>query len=65
MEIDSNNVKYTYGLLAKLLAKKIAIGAGGIAGINAISDQVAVEKYLKEHPKTKLSRQEILELTRG
>lgn len=65
VEIDRNDVKYTYGLLAKLLAKKIAIGAGGIAGINAITDQVAVEKYLKEHPKTKLSRQEILELTRG
>ena len=65
VEIDSNNVKYTYRLLAKLLAKKIAIGAGGIAGINAITDQVVVEKYLKEHPKSKLSRQEILELTRG
>ena len=65
VEIDSNNVKYTYRLLAKLLAKKIAIGAGGIAGINAITDQVVVERYLKEHPKSKLSRQEILELTRG
>ena len=65
VEIDSNDVKYTYRLLAKLLAKKIAIGAGGIAGINAITDQVVVEKYLKEHPKSKLSRQEILELTRG
>ena len=65
VEIDSNNVKYTYGLLAKLLAKKIAIGAGGIAVINAITDQVDVEKYLKEHPKSKLSRQEIIELTRG
>ena len=65
VEIDSNDVKYTYGLLAKLLAKKIAIGAGGIAGINAITDQVVVEKYLKGHPKSKLSRQEILELTRG
>ena len=65
VEIDSNVVKYTYGLLANRLAKKIAIGAGGIAGINAITDQVVVEKYLKEHPKSKLSRQEILELTRG
>ena len=65
VEIDSNVVKYTYGLLAKRLAKKIAIGAGGIAGINVITDQVVVEKYLKEHPKSKLSRQEILELTRG
>lgn len=65
VEIDSNDVKYTYGLLAKRLAKKIAIGAGGIAGIDAITDQVVVEKYLKEHPKSKLSRQEILELTRG
>lgn len=65
VENDSNNVKYAYKLLAKLLAKKIAIGAGGIAGINAITNQVAVEKYLKEHPKSKLSRQEILELTKG
>ena len=65
VEIDSNDVKYVYGLLAKRLAKKIAIGAGGIAGINAITDQVVVERYLKEHPKSKLSRQEILELTRG
>ena len=65
VEIDSNDVKYVYGLLAKRLAKKIAIGAGGIAGIGAITDQVVVEKYLKEHPKSKLSRQEILELTRG
>ena len=65
VEIDGNDVKYVYGLLAKRLAKKIAIGAGGIAGINAITDQVVVEKYLKEHPKSKLSRQEILELTRG
>ena len=65
VEIDSNDVKYTYGLLAKRLAKRIAIGAGGIAGINTITDQVVVEKYLKEHPKSKLSRQEILELTRG
>ena len=65
VEIDSNDVKYTYGLLAKRLAKRIAIGAGGITGINAITDQVVVERYLKEHPKSKLSRQEILELTRG
>ena len=65
VEIDSNDVKYAYGLLAKRLAKKIAIGAGGIAGINAITDQVVVERYLKEHPKSKLSRQEILELTSG
>ena len=64
-EIDSNVVKYTYGLIAKQGAKRIAIGAGGIAGINAITDQVVVEKYLKEHPKSKLSRQEILERYRG
>ena len=64
-EIDTNVAKYTYGLIAKQGAKRIAIGAGGIAGINAITDQVVVEKYLKDHPKSKLSRQEILELTRG
>ena len=61
MEIDTNIAKYARGLVLKQGAKRIAIGAGGIAGINAITDQVVVEKYLKEHPRTKLSRKEILE----
>lgn len=60
-EIDTNVAKYVSGFVLKQGAKRIAIGAGGIAGINTITDQVVVEKYLKEHPKTKLSRQEILE----
>ena len=60
-EIDANVAKYTYGLVLKQGAKRIAIGAGGIAGLNTITDQVVVERYLKEHPKTKLSRKEILE----
>ena len=60
-EIDANVAKYAYGLVLKQGAKRIAIGAGGIAGLNTITDQVVVERYLKEHPKTKLSRKEILE----
>lgn len=61
VEIDSNVAKYAYGLIAKEGAKRIAIGAGGIAGLTAITDQVVVERYLKEHPNSKLSRQEILD----
>lgn len=64
-EINNNVAKYGYGLLAKQGAKNVAKIAGVAVGANAIGDQAAVEKYLKEHPKSKLSRKEILALTRG
>ena len=64
-EIDANVAKYASGFVLKQGAKKIAKITGLVAGAKAISDQAAVEKYLKEHPKSKLSRQEILALTRG
>lgn len=64
-EIDANVAKYAYGLIAKQGAKNVAKIAGVAVGANAITDQVVVEKYLKEHPKSKLSRQEILERYRG
>ena len=60
-EIDSNVSKYTYGLIAKQGAKNVAKIAGVVVGANAISDQAAVADYLKKHPRTKLSRKEILE----
>ena len=61
VEIDSNVSKYTYGLIAKQGAKKVAKIAGVVVGAEAISDQAAVADYLKKHPRTKLSRKEILE----
>ena len=60
-EIDSNVSKYTYGLIAKQGAKNVAKIAGVVVGAKAISDQAAVADYLKKHPRTKLSRKEILE----
>lgn len=60
-EIDTNVAKYTYGLIAKQGAKNVAKIAGVAVGANAISDQAAVADYLKKHPRTKLSRKEILE----
>ena len=60
-EIDTNVAKYTYGLIAKQGAKKVAKIAGVVVGANAIGDQAAVADYLKKHPRTKLSRKEILE----
>lgn len=60
-EIDTNVAKYAYGLIAKQGAKKVAEIAGVAVGAKAISDQAAVADYLKKHPRTKLSRKEILE----
>lgn len=60
-EIDTNVAKYAYGLIAKQGAKNVAKIAGVVVGANAISDQAAVADYLKKHPRTKLSRKEILE----
>ena len=60
-EIDANIVKYGYGLIAKQGAKKVAEIAGVVVGANTISDQAVVADYLKKHPRTKLSRKEILE----
>lgn len=60
-EIDTNVTKYAYGLIAKQGAKNVAKIAGVAVGAKAISDQAAVADYLKKHPRTKLSRKEILE----
>ena len=60
-EIDANVAKYAYGLIAKQGAKNVAKIAGVAIGAKAVSDQAAVADYLKKHPRTKLSRKEILE----
>lgn len=61
-EIDTNVAKYTYGLIAKQGAKNVAKIAGVAVGVKAMGDQAFVADYLKKHPRTKLSRKEILEL---
>lgn len=60
-EIDENVQKFAIGYLAKNQGKSIAKAASAVAGIKAIIDQSSVKQYIKAHPNTKLSRQEILE----
>ena len=59
-EIDESNLKFAMGYLAKNKGKSIAKLVGAVAGTKAIIDQSSVEQYIKAHPNTKLSRQEIL-----
>lgn len=59
-EIDENAKKFVIGYIAKNQGKSIAKVAGVLAGAVAIDKQTAVNQYIKEHPNTKLSREEIL-----
>lgn len=63
-EIDENAMKFTKEYIAKNAAKRLGVYAGIIGGVKAASDQAAVKQYLDKHPNSKLSRKEILELTR-
>lgn len=60
-EIDENVQKFAIGYLAKNQGKSIAKLVGAVAGIKALDDQSSVKQYIKAHPNTKLSREEILE----
>lgn len=60
-EIDENVQKFAIGYLAKNQGKSIAKLVGAVAGVKAIDDQSSVKQYIKAHPNTNLSRQEILE----
>lgn len=60
-EITKNAIKFTIGYIAKNQGKSIAKLAGAVAGVKAVKDQSSVKQYIKAHPNTKLSRQEILE----
>ena len=60
-EIDENVQKFAIGYLAKNQGKSIAKLVGAVAGVQAIKDQSSVKQYIKAHPNTNLSRQEILE----
>jgi len=56
VEIDKNQQKYTYELLAKAAGKTIA----EYAVVKSISDEQKIRDYLKEHPNSELSKKEIL-----
>ena len=60
-EIDENVQKFAIGYIAKNQGKSIAKLVGAVAGVKAIKDQSSVKQYIKAHPNTNLSRQEILE----
>ena len=60
-EITKNAIKLTIGYIAKNQGKSIAKVVGAAAGVKALNDQSSVNKYIKAHPNTKLSREEILE----
>lgn len=62
--IDNNVKKYTIGLLTKNAGKGLAGYGAGIAAMKSISNRKAIEKYLEEHPNTKLSSKEILTLVK-
>ena len=59
-EITKNAIKFTIGYIAKNQGKSIAKVVGAVAGVKALNDQSSVNQYIKAHPNTKLSRQEIL-----
>lgn len=63
-EIDNNVVKYTSNLLAKQFGKE-AVGIAAAIGVGKnVSDSQKINRYLDEHPNSKLSKKEILEAVR-
>lgn len=60
-EITKNAIKFSIGYIAKNQGKSITKLVGAGAGVKAVYDQSSVKQYIKAHPNTKLSRQEILE----
>ena len=61
-EINQNAMKFARGYIAKNAAKRLGIYAGVIGGVKTVSDQMAIKRYLDEHPNSKLSREEILKI---
>lgn len=61
-EIDNNLIKYSLGLTAKKFGKQTVAVAAAIGVGKNLSDSKKIDKYLAEHPNSKLSRKEILKL---
>lgn len=63
-EIDNNLIKYSLGLTAKNYGKQSVEVAAAVGVGKSISDSKKIDKYLAEHPNSKLSRKEILKLVK-
>ena len=64
-KIEKNAANYLYkNYVAKNLAKEFAAGAGVRAASTTIKNKRIIEKYLDEHPNTKLSEKEILKMAK-
>ena len=61
-EIDDNLKKYSSDLLAKKFGKQVVVVAAAAGVGKNVSDSKKIDKYLDEHPNSKLSRKEILKL---
>ena len=63
-EIDDNFKKYSSDLLAKKFGKQVVVVAAAAGVGKNVSDSKKIDKYLDEHPNSKLSRKEILKLVK-
>ena len=63
-EIDDNLKKYSSDLLAKKFGKQVVVVAATAGVGKNVSDSKKIDKYLDEHPNSKLSRKEILKLVK-
>lgn len=65
LKIDSNAYKYGLMNIAKQSAKELGAYAGGYMTLNKVTEQMVIEKYLNEHPNSKLSDKEILDIVKN
>ena len=62
VKINNNAMKYSLQLLAKNQGKKIAAVAAFSTASTSLDNRKKIEKYLDEHPNSKLSEKEILKI---
>ena len=65
IKIDDNKTKYSLAIMAKNYGKQAAEVAAAVGVGKSISDSKKIDKYLAEHPNSKLSRKEILKLVKN
>ena len=64
IKIDDNKTKYSLAIMAKNYGKQAAEVAAAVGVGKSISDSKKIDRYLAEHPNSKLSRKEILKLVK-
>ena len=60
IEINKNAMEYSRNFVSKQQVKQLATLGAGIGVASAVRKQELVNKYLNEHPNSKLSEQEII-----